>query len=69
MVTESQKEDVYHIGIGNLLRATYLKDFSKNQLGKCKRKYPTFNDWYKTLSQEQRKRVDYYINKRYQCLP
>ena len=58
MVTLAQKEATYHAGIRDLLRAAYKRDFTMLEMGKCKTKFPTFNDWYITLNENQRQRVD-----------
>jgi hypothetical protein len=58
LVKDSQKAASYHCGIGELLRTAYQRDFSMLEMGKCKTKFPTFNDWYATLNTDQRKRID-----------
>jgi hypothetical protein len=65
MVTESQKEASYHCGIGELLRTAYQRDFSMLEMGKCKTKFTTFNEWYVTLNPAQCKRVDALLEKDY----
>lgn len=58
MPTEKQCEAQYHCGIGELLSTAYQREFTMLEKGKCKAKFPTFKEWYATLNQEQRKRVD-----------
>jgi hypothetical protein len=36
----------------------YLREFNMLEMGKCKTKFPTFDEWYATLNAEQRQRVD-----------
>ena len=55
---ESQGEAVYHCGIGKLLKTAYQRDFSMQEMGRCKTKFRTFQEWYGTLNTEQRNRVD-----------
>ena len=61
IVTDEQKAAAYHCGIGDLLRSAYHRDFSMLQMGKCKTKFPTFNEWYETLNTEQKRRVDAHL--------
>jgi len=56
--TAEQCEAVYHCGIGEILTAAYQREFTMMEMGKCKTKYPTFKDWYATLNETQRQRVD-----------
>jgi hypothetical protein len=35
------------------------------EMGKCKTKFPTFQDWYATLKTDQRKRIDALLEKEY----
>ncbi len=58
MPTLEQSEATYHCGIDKLLKAAYQRDFNMLEMGKCKRKYPTFDEWYDTLKTDQRQRVD-----------
>lgn len=57
-VTDDQKAASYHCGIDSLLKAAYQRDFTMLEMGKCKTKFPTFDEWYQTLNVEQRHRVD-----------
>jgi len=56
MVTGSQKEASYHCGIRELLSTAYQRDFSMLEMGKCKTKFPTFDEWYAALNPNQCKR-------------
>jgi hypothetical protein len=58
MPTPDQCKASYHCGIGELLTAAYRRDFSMLEMGKCKTKFPTFDEWYATLNADQRLRVD-----------
>ena len=58
MPTPKQCEATYHCSIGKLLTAAYRREFSMVEKGRCKRKFPAFNDWYATLDAAQRQRVD-----------
>ena len=58
MPTQEQREATYHSGIGKLLTAAYQREFTMQEMGKCKTKFPTFDEWYATLNAEQRQRVD-----------
>ena len=58
MPTPEQCEAVYHCGIGDILTAAYLREFTMHEMGRCKAKFPTFDDWYATLNAGQRARVD-----------
>jgi hypothetical protein len=60
-VTERQKSSAYHCGIDELLKAAYQRDFTMNEMGKCKTKFRTFNEWYQTLNDEQKHRVDEHL--------
>jgi hypothetical protein len=43
-VTDEQKAVSCHCGIDSLLKAAYQRDFSMLEMGKCKNKYPTFDE-------------------------
>lgn len=58
MPTPSQCKATYHGGIGSLLRTAYQREFTMLEMGKCKTKFPEFDQWYATLNAEQRRRVD-----------
>ena len=58
MPTPEQCKATYHSGIGKLLTAAYQREFTMQEMGRCKRKFPTFDEWYATLNAEQRQRVD-----------
>jgi hypothetical protein len=58
MPTPNQCKATYHGGIGDLLTAAYQREFSMLEKGRCKTKFPTFEEWYATLDVEQRQRVD-----------
>jgi hypothetical protein len=58
MPTPDQCKASYHCGIGELLTAAYRREFSMLEMGRCKTKFPTFDDWYATLNRDQRLRVD-----------
>jgi|GEM_PF-1890403 len=58
MPTPNQCKATYHGGIGSLLGTAYQREFTMLEMGKCKTKFPTFDEWYATLNAEQRKRVD-----------
>ena len=62
MVTEVERDAAYHCGIGDLLRVAYLRDFSMMEMGKCKTKFQAFNEWYQTLNEAQRQRVDGHLS-------
>jgi len=53
-----QCDAAYHCGIGELLTAAYQRKFTMLEMGKCKTKFPTFKEWYATLNEAQRQRVD-----------
>jgi len=53
MPTPDQCEATYHGGIGSLLTAAYRREFSMLAMGKCKTKFPTFDEWYATLNADQ----------------
>ena len=36
----------------------YQRDFCMMEKGKCKTKFPTFDEWYATLNYEQKARVE-----------
>jgi len=57
MPTPDQCEATYHCSIGQLLTAAYRREFSRLEKGRCKRKFPAFNNWYATLNADQRERV------------
>lgn len=58
MATEKQCGAEYHCGIDKLLSTAYLREFTMMEMGKCKTKFPTFKEWYATLNDVQRPRVD-----------
>lgn len=39
-------------------KAAYQREFTMHEQGKCKRKYPAFDDWYAPLNADYRWRVD-----------
>ena len=55
----------YRCGIGKLLTAAYQREFTMQEMGRCKRKFPTFDEWYATLNADQRKRVDKVLTAEY----
>jgi len=57
MPTPKQCEATYHCEIGKILTAAYQRELTMLEKGKCKTKYPTFNEWYATLNADQRQRV------------
>jgi hypothetical protein len=65
MATKDQKEVTYHAGIGGLLRAAYKPEFNMMEMGRCKRKFETFSEWYKTLKPAQKERVEAYLSNIY----
>lgn len=65
MATKDQKEASYHAGIGGLLRAAYKREFSMQEMGRCKRKFSTFDDWYNTLNPKQKEHVEAYLSNIY----
>ena len=58
MPTQEQREATYHCGIGEILTAAYQREFTMLEKGRCKTKFPTFDEWYATLNADQRQRVD-----------
>ena len=68
-VTEKQKSAAYHCGIDELLKAAYQRDFTMNEMGKCKTKFRTFNEWYQTLNDEQKHRVDAHLADQFRWSP
>ncbi len=62
---EQQLKATYHADIGNLLQAAYGREFTKQEAGKCKTKFPDGMSWYKTLREEQKVAVDNYIKSVY----
>ena len=58
MPTSKQCEAVYHCGIDKILTAAYQREFTMLEAGRCKTKYPSFEDWYATLNVEQQQQVD-----------
>lgn len=64
-VTAEQRDAAYHCGIGSLLRAAYQRDFTMMEMGKCKTKFQTFDEWYATLNGEQRERVEAELLRRF----
>jgi len=62
VVTEDQTDAEYFCGIGDLLRTAYRREFTMLEMGKCKMKFVTFEEWYETLNPDQRGRVDAYLS-------
>ncbi len=58
MPTQGKRDAAYHCEIGKILTAAYRREFSMQEMGKCKAKFPTFNEWHATLNADQRQRVD-----------
>ena len=58
MPTPEECAATYHHGIGTLLTAADQREFTMHEQGKCKRKFPAFDEWYATLNADQRQRVD-----------
>ncbi len=58
---QANLESEYHCGITKLLYAAYQKDFTMQQCGKCKARYPDAMEWYDTLDEVQRYRVDRWL--------
>ena len=54
MPTQEQRDAAYHCEIGKILTAAYQREFSMLEKGRCKTKFPTFNEWYATLNTDQR---------------
>ena len=48
MPTPNQCKATYHGGIGSL-RAAYQREFTMLEMGKCKTKYPEFDQWYASV--------------------
>lgn len=67
-ITTEQRDATYHCGIDSLLRAAYRREFTMMEMGKCKTKFPTFDEWYATLNDTQRKRVDDLLRSRYRLI-
>ena len=44
MPTPDQCEATYHCGIGSLLTAAYRREFSMQEKGRCKTKFPAFDE-------------------------
>ncbi len=65
MVTQDEKDATFHCGIGKLLRIAYKRDFTIQEKGRCKMKFPTFNKWYATLNTNQRQRVKELLEREY----
>jgi len=65
MPTQDEKDATYHCGIGKLLRAAYQREFTMWEKGRCKTNFPAFNDWYATLRDDQRQRVDALLEREY----
>lgn len=57
-VTDNQRDATYHCGIDYLLRAAYRREFNMMEMNKCKTKFPTFKEWFDTLNEEQKHRVE-----------
>ncbi len=66
MPTQGQRDAAYHCGIGRILTASYLCEFSMLEKGKCKAKFPAFGEWCATLNADQRQRVDKVIIEEYE---
>jgi hypothetical protein len=58
MPTPEQCDAAYHCSIGQLLTSAYQREFAMIEKGKCKTKYPFYQDWYETLNADQRLHVD-----------
>ncbi len=58
MPTPDECAATYHCGIGSLLRTAYQREFTMLEMGKCKTKFPEFDEWYATLNTDQRQRVE-----------
>jgi hypothetical protein len=65
VATKEEADAVYFCGIGDLLKAAYGREFTMLEMGRCKRKYVTFDEWYETLNNDQRKRVDEHLSSIY----
>lgn len=62
MVTKDQADATYFCGIGDLLKAAYEREFTMLEMGRCKMKFITFQEWYETLKLDQRGRVDAHLS-------
>jgi hypothetical protein len=62
VVTKDQADASYHCGIGDLLKAAYGREFTMLEMGRCKMKFVTFQEWYETLNPDQRDRVDAHLS-------
>ncbi len=58
---QSDLEAAYHCEIFQLLKAAYDNDFNMQQAGLKKMEYPEAMDWYDTLDEVQRYRVDRWL--------
>lgn len=58
LVSEDHKESAYHSSISDLLKAAYQREIDQQECGRCKSKFPTLNDWYETLNDQQQERVN-----------
>jgi len=47
-----------HMPTPEQCKAAYQREFTMHEQGKCKRKYPAFDDWYAPLNADYRWRVD-----------
>jgi hypothetical protein len=56
-ITSRDAEACYQEIIGRLLRAAYLQPFNQARIDSCKWKFPTFSEWWKTLSDDAQMRV------------
>jgi hypothetical protein len=61
MFSKESADAAYFCGIGALLKAAYGREFTMLESGRCKRKFPKFDQWYETLNQKQRARVDAHL--------
>ena len=62
MATQEEKDAAYHCGIYDLLKAAYRRDFDIIESGRCKAKYVTYNEWYATLNDQQKGRVEAWLD-------
>jgi hypothetical protein len=68
-ITDNQKKAAYRCGTGELLKAAYQRDFTMNEMGKCKTKFPTFEESHQTPNKEQKHRVDAHLADYYRWSP
>ena len=59
--SKEQADVAFFCGIGGLLEAAYGRAFTMLEMGRCKMKYITFQQWYEALNPEQRNRVDTHL--------